>query len=256
GRPPVYGNFPTTGAGKALEMLEHEREATGVSAELTCIGARSVGRGLHQLAADTGADLLVIGSCSRRPIARLLRGDDTRGTLTGAACPVAVAPLGYAERSKPLDTIGVAYDGSPEAETALIGARALAARHGAALRALTAVWPTTSGGWPTGRTPLGRAWGAMMFDTFEREASERLASLIGVDGRVTVGPPADELLAFAYEVDLLVVGSRSHGPLRRLLLGSTSAYLTRAAPCPLLVLPRGSRLRSRPATRPGDDVPF
>ena len=93
-----------------------------------------------------------------------------------------------------------------------------------------------------------------MLDAFEREARERVASLTGVDGRVTVGPPADELLAFADEVDLLVVGSRRHGPLRRLLLGSTSAYLARTAPCPLLVLPRSPRLRNRPRNRRGDDV--
>ncbi|HET6869992.1 MAG TPA: universal stress protein [Solirubrobacteraceae bacterium] len=252
---PVYGNFSSTGAGKqARGMLEREREAAGVSAELTGMFAASVGSGLHQLAADTGADLLVVGSCSRRPIARLLRGDDTRAALSAAACPVAVAPPGYAERSKPLDTIGVAYDGSPESEIALIAARVLAARHRAVPRALTAVWPTTSGVWSWGRTPLGRAWGAMMIDAFEREASERLASLTGVDGRVTVGPPTDELLAFADEVDLLVVGSRGHGPLRRLLLGGTSAYLARTAPCPLLVLPRGSRLRNRPGDPPRDDA--
>lgn len=84
----------------------------------------------------------------------------------------------------------------------------------------------------------------MTFDTFEQGASERLRSLTGVDGRVVVGPPADELLAFCERFDMLVVGSRGHGPLRRMLLGSTSDYLARTAPCPLLVLPRGSGLRN------------
>jgi hypothetical protein len=36
------------------------------------------------------------------------------------------------------------------------------------------------------------------------------------------------------------VGSRSHGPLRRLILGSTSRRLVREAACPVLVLPRGA----------------
>lgn len=42
------------------------------------------------------------------------------------------------------------------------------------------------------------------------------------------------------DLDLLVVGSRSYGPVRRLLLGSTSTRLVREAACPLLILPRGA----------------
>ena len=107
---PVYGNFSSTGAGKkARDMLEREREAAGVSAELTGIFAPSVGSGLHQLAADTGADLLVVGSCSRRPIARLLRGDDTRATLSAAACPGGrgLAPLCRAAEADRHDRRGI-----------------------------------------------------------------------------------------------------------------------------------------------------
>jgi hypothetical protein len=37
-----------------------------------------------------------------------------------------------------------------------------------------------------------------------------------------------------------VVGSRGWGPVRRILLGSTSARLMREAHCPVLVLPRGA----------------
>ncbi|MGH2881657.1 MAG: universal stress protein, partial [Solirubrobacteraceae bacterium] len=158
---PAYGNFHSTGAGKwAREMLEHEGAKEGVSAQVTGMFAPSVASGLHQLVADTGADLLVVGSCARGPIARLLRGDDTRSTLSGAACAVAVAPHGYAERPRPIKTIGVPYNGSPESETALVAARVLAERYDAVLRALTAVWPTSSGVWPAGRMPLAGAWGA------------------------------------------------------------------------------------------------
>ena len=47
-------------------------------------------------------------------------------------------------------------------------------------------------------------------------------------------------------LDLLVVGSRNYGPVKRLVLGSTSNYLARHARGPLLVLPRV-------ATSPGED---
>ena len=245
---PIYGNFHSTGAGKkTCEMLERERAAAGVAADLTGMFAPAVGWGLHQLARETGADLLVVGSCARGPIARLLRGDDTRRTLTRAACPVAVAPAGYAERPKPINTIGVAFDGSPESETALIAVRVLAARHGAVLRALTAVWPTSAMPSPASRTPLGEAWWAMTLAAYEDESRERLLALTGVDGRVVVGPPRNELIAFGDQVDLLVVGSRGRGPLRRPLLGSTSADLARAARSPLLVLPGGRPVGTRMA---------
>lgn len=50
-------------------MLEHARAAAAVSANFTGMFAPSVGSGLHQLVEDHRADLLVVGSCSRRPSA-------------------------------------------------------------------------------------------------------------------------------------------------------------------------------------------
>ena len=60
------------------------------------------------------------------------------------------------------------------------------------------------------------------------------------------GLAGEELAAFGDQVDILVVGSRGYGPVKRLVLGSTSAYLQRHARCPLLVLPRI-------AASPGED---
>ena len=41
-----------------------------------------------------------------------------------------------------------------------------------------------------------------------------------------------------------MTGSRGYGPLRRLVLGSTSARLVREAPCPVLVLARGAEVEA------------
>ena len=234
-----YRNFHSTPAGKnAHTTLARERAAAGVTAELAGMFAPSVGSGLHQLAEDYDADLIVVGSCRRSTVGRLLRGDDTQGSLSGAASAVAVAPLDYAVRSSSIDMIGVAYDGSSESDSALRAARQLAAHYGASVRARTVAWPTTAMVWPGFPAGPRSAWGTMTFEDYEREASERLSWLTGIDAQVTVGPPGDELLAFGDEVDLLVVGSRGHGPFRRLFLGSTSGYLARRARFPLLVLPR------------------
>jgi nucleotide-binding universal stress UspA family protein len=219
------------------DMLERERERAQARmvAEVRDIESSSVGRGLHQLAEQYAADLLVVGSCSRGMLGRVLSGDDTRAALNGASCAVAVAPHGYAESTESIKMVGVGYNGTPEADAALAVARRLAARYGANLRALTVVNPLPGGlGYWEAFDP---DWG-MGIDVVGRTANERLGLLDGVDGSVAVGVPSEALAAFGAEVSLLVVGSRSYGPVRRMMLGSTSLHLARGTLCPLLVLPR------------------
>ena len=59
-------------------------------------------------------------------------------------------------------------------------------------------------------------------------------------GEVVTGNPATELAYAGNDLDLLVTGSRNYGPVRRLMLGSTSTRLVHEAPCPVLVLTRGA----------------
>jgi nucleotide-binding universal stress UspA family protein len=62
------------------------------------------------------------------------------------------------------------------------------------------------------------------------------------------GDPASVIAARAQGVlDLLFVGSRGYGPLRRALLGSVSAALVRDAGCPVIVTPRTAVASGRPA---------
>jgi nucleotide-binding universal stress UspA family protein len=70
----------------------------------------------------------------------------------------------------------------------------------------------------------------------------RSPALNGVDVRTAVLPgfPGDRLERLSGEVDLLVVGSRAHGPALRTLIGSTAARLLHTAHCPLLIVPRGA----------------
>jgi nucleotide-binding universal stress UspA family protein len=85
-------------------------------------------------------------------------------------------------------------------------------------------------------------------DAMLAEASARLGQLPGVQTRAVYGLTGEELAAFSDEVDILVVGSRGYGPVRRLVLGSTSEYLERHARCSLLVLPRAVATTSEQAT--------
>jgi len=225
----VYG--PAEEA-ESLRLLEGERDATGVDAELLALTASSVGRGLHYLAETQGADLLTVGSSRRSFVGRVLMGDLNRAALVGAPCAVAVAPLGYADKAGAIARIGVAYDGSPESERALECARELAARHGAALAALTVIEPSPYASLIRGgaRSEAGEEELA--------EATAALAALRNVEGEVASGLAGEELTHFSAHVDLLVVGSRGYGPIRTLMLGGTAVYLASNARCPLLVLPR------------------
>ncbi len=75
-------------------------------------------------------------------------------------------------------------------------------------------------------------------DLMVQEANSRMKGMPDVDGHAVYGLAGEELAAFGDQVDILVVGSRNYGPVKRLVLGSTSDYLERHARCSLLVLPR------------------
>ena len=208
-----------------LEHLAALREESHLDADIVCDEARDIRHGLHDIAAARGADLLVIGASHNDVIYRDLVGDDARDLLERAPCAVAVAPDGYAERRGPLQSIGVAYDGSPASERALAAARKLAADRHAKLSAFHAVFGP------------GR-----IEETVDDEvalALGRIAELGGVDGYAEYGEPASELRRYGRSVDLLVLGSRGHTPIDRFFGQGTAQRLVDEPPCPLLVVEHG-----------------
>ncbi len=231
----------------AHKLLEAEREAAGVQAELLSVVSPSPGRGLHQQAEELGADLLVVGSCSRGALGRVMLGDDTRAALNGAPCPVAIASHGLVDRSTPIANVGVGYNGSPESEAALALARELAAPTRASVHALDVVSiPSVA---YAGLIPpaIGES-----IDLLLQEAKARLSDLPDVEGDAIYGLAGEELAAFGDQLDLLLVGSRGYGPVKRLVLGSTSDYLERHARCSLLVLTRGEGSQSAEGKASGE----
>ncbi len=216
---------------RSRELLRRERGSSGSDTDLVSIAATSVGAGVHDVAESRGADLAVVGSCHRSAVGRVLTGDDARSVLHHSPCAVAVAPAGYADRTRRIATVAVAVDGSDESEVALAHATLLADELGAKLIVRCVVE----------RRVYGAGWAAGMaiedFESAVAAARARLGDLDQAEVEVIVGPVREELAALSEQVDLLVCGSRHQTAGKRVLLGSTSDYLARHSACPLLVTP-------------------
>jgi nucleotide-binding universal stress UspA family protein len=153
---------------------------------------------------------------------------------------VAVTPAGYGDGEARLGLIGVAFVERADGRAALAHGCELARAAGALVRVLTVREPED---WRfTG--PLEPAQ-LVAADRARDDAGERTLQA-GLDavpesrsagGELLVGPPEDALAAVSADLDLLVCGSRGHGPLRTLLLGSVSHALVRQAACPVLAVP-------------------
>jgi nucleotide-binding universal stress UspA family protein len=184
------------------------------------------------------ADLIVMGSAH----------DATR-LLHGSPIPVAVAPAGFADGPEDrLRVIGVGFDGRPESRAALRSAETLALEHDATMRVYAVVLPNN---WSTSRIePTPDEYRQLMRDSLGeqlREEVETLESGTRAAASVVRGDPVEELTQRTREgLDLLVVGSRGYGPLRRVVFGSVSSRLVETAECPVLVLPRRASAADEP----------
>lgn len=184
-------------------------------------------RGLHDVAEAHDAAYLVLGSSHHSHLGRILFGASAERVIDGAPCPVAVAPPGFREtaRLQP-PAVGVAYDGTPAARHALRHAVDLGRAADLPLRVLTV---THHGHADHARRCLAdaealvRDWGGgrVSFEPCLHEGVPHTMLVAETDGGVGI----------------MVVGSRGHGALQRVLVGSISIALVREARCPVLVVP-------------------
>ena len=222
------------------ELLKLGRSLDAVVVDALAVAGSSPARALYELG-ETGTVMIVVGSTTRGALRRVLPGSVAVQLLSGASCPVAVAPHGYSEEEdQVLRTVGVGFDGSEESEQALAGARQLARRAGAQLRIITAVQQLAFGGVPASMSAPATSANRVMEDELRRIHDAALtADQNGVEGVFLQGNATGVLLEQSREVDVLVTGSRGYGPLGAVLLGSTTRELTQSAECPVIVVPRG-----------------
>jgi nucleotide-binding universal stress UspA family protein len=209
----------------------------------TLVSDRSAARELEWMADERRALLIAIGATSRSRLGRLFLGDTGGQLMAGSERPVAVAPAGYADGAARMDTIGVAFDGSPEARAALVWAIAFAREAGSRLLILTVHEPARAAIPAYHGLPLAAEEAAVRDELGRRLAvatqdAERAG--VEVDGRLLEGHAATVLAQQSADVDLLVVGTRERGPARAALFGSVSKHLAHKARGPVVVVPRAA----------------
>ncbi|MET0419884.1 MAG: universal stress protein, partial [Actinoplanes sp.] len=226
----------------AQRVLDEARPALAdatCTAEFRTVASASAAHGLHDLAEQTGASAIVVGSEKDAPKSRLLAGSTAQRLLHGSPCPVAVAPAELPDQPGTIGRLGVAYVDTPDGRAALAEAGEFARRTGSSLRIYTVVAEAD------GTLPflLGEDAERAFLDTaresYEEALSRAAATVpdVETDWRIATGDVVTTL-ADLDEVDVLFCGSRGYGPARRVLLGGVSAKLVRRARRPVVVVPR------------------
>jgi nucleotide-binding universal stress UspA family protein len=262
----VAGVFPMGILPHGFAQQWREQEE-GIAAEIQAIAdeagaepeafpSSSPGRGLHDLAEESGADLVVIGSSRHSKVGEIVAGNVGLGLLHGAPCAVAIAPRGYRDRAPgTLGPITVGFDGSEESGLALQDAIELAGASGVEIKlvAVAQLPPIVygkGGGSGGGYQELEQAIEEHLRTELD-EAAGAIPDGVQSEAKLVSGEPAAELAKAAGEKGLLILGSRAYGPVRRVLLGSVSTELMRSAPCPVIVHPRGTKVELATA-QPGE----
>jgi nucleotide-binding universal stress UspA family protein len=216
----------------AQQALDEARaHLGGADADYRMVASSSAAHGLHDLAEQTQASMVVVGS------GREALGSTAERLLAGSACPIAVAPGDVVEEPGGLGLIGVAYVDTPDGRAALAEAARLAAGTGSRLRLYTVVADSESA------LPFLRDAERVLQETARETYEQSLAAAVAsvssaeADWRIISGNVV-ETLAGLDEVDVLFCGSRGYGPARRVLLGGVSAKLLRRARRPVVVVPR------------------
>jgi nucleotide-binding universal stress UspA family protein len=192
-------------------------------------------------AAARSSDLVVVGARSLGMVAAALFGSVSLGVARHAPCPVLVCKGGV----RPLRTVTVALDGSRSARAALDYFAALPLPGDLVVRLVGVVEPLR---YPS--VDLLSPQLVQLMKEYEDERRgelERVLAIAAADlrGRVRkvttttlVGQAAPSILSEAAKQpsDLIVVGARGLGTVKRLLLGSVSESVLRHASCSVLIV--------------------
>jgi nucleotide-binding universal stress UspA family protein len=230
---------------EAERLLAEARAMTSLetSVEFRAVGSGSASHGLHDVAEELGASLIVLGSQTEP---RLLSTSTGERVIAGAPCPVAMPPRSWSDRpSHDLGRILLAFVPTPDGREALRVAAIFARHIGARLHVVTVVAGAAEVMSYRIGEDVDRMYVSAAKEAFEHsieQAISELASDVKASGEVVVGDDPVETLASMAEssFDALFLGSRGYGPIRRVLLGGVASRLVHRLDIPAVVVPRSS----------------
>jgi nucleotide-binding universal stress UspA family protein len=241
------GTDAVAGAGELL--LATIGDELGVPLDARLLVAGDPARGLARAAADTSADLLVIGTRGEGSVRAVLTGSVSAGVMAPAPCPVlAVGPgIDPAGSEIPGRCVVLAMGEAPDVQAGRT-ARDLADALGLRLVLVHVLRGAIRRESLSGDGDVGlddRHW----LQSRARDALEQMSRVLahgatGADGRhgelrLRAGPVADQVEELAREEDaaIVVVGSRGRGAVVSGTLGSVSRDLVRRLDRPVVVCP-------------------
>jgi nucleotide-binding universal stress UspA family protein len=209
--------------------------------EYRVVASSSAAHGLHDIAEELDASVIVVGSSAEAAQHRLFAGSTAQRLLSGSPSPVGVAPAGLRFRDLgELSRIGVAYIDTPDGHAALELAVRLATRAGASLELYSVLADKAEVVMPVIGVDAEHAFAATAQESFQRSLDLAVAGIppeVPATGRILTGNVVD-VLSELEGVDVLFCGSRGYGPARQVLLGGVSTQLVRQARSPVIVVPR------------------
>ena len=229
----------------ALDAAERDIARPGRTVERILLRGRPASEVVDEARAFE-PDLIVVGSRGHGPIESMLLGSVSAEIVDHAPCPVLVV------RDAPLRSVMLADDGSDSARAAADVLEAWPVLRGLPLTVLSVAetrLPTAAGMTPGLYDEVLTSYAESVDEAIRQAnamaalAAERLGKAgFAARSAYREGDAAHEIVEYAriHETGLIVVGTRGHTGLARLLLGSVARNVLLHAPCSVLVVRQGA----------------
>jgi len=240
-----YLGYVTSQARQSLERMVGKLPAE-LDTWVVVHQSTSVPTGLTDLAAEIGAELVVVGSSSSGLLGRVALGSVTNRLVHTAAVPVAIAPRGYPLGPDPIRRLTAAYGGEADINGLIPAAAELATQWPVQLRIVSfRVRPVRMFGGSiesSAEDLVVQQWSRLTFDDIAKQLNAVRDRISVPDVDVVVGTGHDWREAVEdvpWEAgDMLLLGSGAAGQAAQVFLGSAASKILRHAPVPVMIVPR------------------
>jgi len=227
----------------AKEVARHLHNlADGIEVTYVHRAHRSVSGGLIEVVEEVNPEVLVLGSLPSGGRGQVVIGSTADWLLHASPVPVAISPREYRSYTGKLTRLTCAYSATPDSIDVVRRCFEWAERFGVPVRVITfavrgkTMYPPEVG--LDVEDSILDAWASHAREILENLKTEAIVSE-DVVLQVVTGHSWKEALDKAewQDGEILALGTRPRGDIRRVFLGSRSAKIIRESPVPVLVLP-------------------